>query len=32
MTQFLVKYGGYISIFEFIFFVAIGIGLGPVLT
>ena len=25
MTQFLVKYGGYISIFEFIFFVAIGI-------
>ncbi|BCU99595.1 MAG: hypothetical protein CM15mV28_1630 [Thaumasvirus sp.] len=28
MTQFLVKYGGYFSIFEFIFFIAIGITLG----
>jgi hypothetical protein len=32
MTQFLLKNAGYLPIFEFLFFVAVGITLGPVLT
>ena len=32
MTQFLLNNAGYLPIFEFLFFVGVGITLGPVLT